>query len=528
MELWNELVKTALLGTQRQRPPQSAGDDALGATLSKLGGAASPDAALLGMAAAVITYQRAGWVPSAEDTEKLPQPCDRKDLPQPSERAAQALYRVLGGERKELLREWLSAASSAGKRVPDLALPQLLEIGAAKPELRDVIALVLGRRGQWLAAQNPEWAFAGGGATPAPSATDGAATAAADESFETAWETGVRPARVSLLTRLRKIDPAKARALLQSTWSQESAEDRTKFLSTFSAGLFPADEPVLEAALDDRSKEVRRVAADLLCRLPSSQLVARMTARAAPLLAWKPGKKPKVEVKLPPAPDKPAERDGVEPKSRNPRLGQKQWWLSQLVAAVPPGAWLKSWGATPAEIVEGVRKNEFETVLVSAWAQAAARHVDPAWAEALLATEAATVLEWAGEEVLAELIAALPPAKREAVLLDHVAAGMESGDDDILSTHLIKSHTGPWSEKLSRALVEKVRSGMRSRGKNRPYWTVTWLLKELAPRVPPAMLGEMSRGWPEGDKEWEQWKGSVDEFLATVQFRKEMLEEIRK
>ena len=36
------------------------------------------------------------------------------------------------------------------------------------------------------------------------------------------------------------------------------------------------------------------------------------------------------------------------------------------------------------------------------------------------------------------------------------------------------------------------------------------------------------KGWPEKEKEWDRWKGVVDEFLATVQFRKEMLEEVRR
>ena len=42
------------------------------------------------------------------------------------------------------------------------------------------------------------------------------------------------------------------------------------------------DEPFLESALDDRSREVRQQAADLLTRLPDSRLALRMAERAGP------------------------------------------------------------------------------------------------------------------------------------------------------------------------------------------------------------------------------------------------------
>jgi hypothetical protein len=520
MDLWDDLVKTALLGTQRQPPPRPPAGDALGAALEELS-PAPPDAALLGMAATVTTYRRAGWLPPAEDTSTLPAPVDRNDLPQPNPRAAQALYQILGGERKDLLPEWLAAAAAAGKRLPDLALPPLLEIGRTRPELRESLTRVLGKRGHWLAAQNPQWSYATG-------ATASESDAAAPTTPEADWETGTFAGRLALLGRLRRTDPARARALVQSTWSEEPADARTKFLSAFSAGLSPDDEPLLESALDDRGKEVRRVAADLLCRLPSSQLVRRMTQRATPLLAWKAGKKPKIEVTLPSAPDKAAERDGIDPKARGPRLGQKQSWLWQIVASVPPSAWTRAWGAKPAEIVETVRKSEFETVLVGAWALATARNEDPAWAEALLATEAATVSEYAGDEALAGLLQSLPPARREALVLENIAAGGDAAGFNPLTTQLLAALGPAWGEPLSRAVLARVRTAMRSKRDAYALYPMQQLLAEMALRVPPGMFKELSAGWPEEANGWDDWKTLVDKFLATVEFRRDMLEEIRK
>jgi hypothetical protein len=175
-----------------------------------------------------------------------------------------------------------------------------------------------------------------------------------------------------------------------------------------------------------------------------------------------------------------------------------------------------------------VRKSDFEAVLVPAWALAAARHADAAWAEAILATELATVLEHAGEQVVAELLAALPNARREALTLDHLSADV-GADEDPMVLHLLRSYAGPWSPRLARAIVDRVRTMVRRPGRGGGgYWTGATLLRDAALRVPPSMLDEMAPGWSDQAKDWDRWKGNVDEFLATLQFRRDMLEEVRK
>jgi hypothetical protein len=92
--------------------------------------------------------------------------------------------------------------------------------------------------------------------------------------------------------------------------------------------LTDEDAPFLDTALDDRSKEVRRAAADLLARLPTSVFVARMLARAQPLLSFKPAKllsRASLEVTLPSSPDASAARDGLDPKAfgQQKTLGEK-------------------------------------------------------------------------------------------------------------------------------------------------------------------------------------------------------------
>ncbi len=67
------------------------------------------------------------------------------------------------GEYPQLLPEWLQAVAVAQRRVPEEALPDLLDFGQARRELHEAISGVLGQRGRWLARLNPDWECALGG-----------------------------------------------------------------------------------------------------------------------------------------------------------------------------------------------------------------------------------------------------------------------------------------------------------------------------------------------------------------------------
>ncbi len=157
---------------------------------------------------------------------------------------------------------------------------------------------------------------------------------------QTVWQTGRKSTRSLLLRKLRETDPALALGLVASTWSEESAEERAAFLKMLAAGLSMADEPFLEDSLDDRSREVRRVAAGLLARLPGSRLVQRQLERAQACIKWKPGgflRKAQIEV---PAGnlDDGMLRVGVEPKHPSSCTVKKLVGWRKFWSAAPPSA----------------------------------------------------------------------------------------------------------------------------------------------------------------------------------------------
>ena len=212
---------------------------------------------------------------------------------------------VLQGEYPNVLPEWVRLAQQAGQRAPEEYLPALLDLGARETEMRSVVLAVVGRRGHWLAAYHPKWQYAREAVVLATQELD-------DAQIEAHWQTGSSSARLALLSHLRATDPARGRELLVNTWKTEKADDRRQFIAALEESLSMDDEPFLETALDDRSKEVRLAVAHCLSQLPDSRLSQRLRERATPLLTLKRGKKRHtLEISLTEECDKAMQRDGI-------------------------------------------------------------------------------------------------------------------------------------------------------------------------------------------------------------------------
>src|SRR5262245_363534 len=367
MSLWNEITNTALIGCERKPLALDPGADKLGGLLAQLG-QNDREGALLGAAVIVSLYERAGSLPP-KDTRPSPEACESDDAPRCGGLSATHLAMMLRGEYQPLLPEWLAKVAAAGQRAPEELLPPLLELGRMQERLREAILSVLGARGRWLAAQNPDWDYAAGGLD------------------ETLWEAGGRERRLSFLAEMRRRDATRARELLASSWEQESPKDRADFLPVFECGLSLDDESFLESALDDRRKEVRRAAADLLTRLPESALRQRMLERVRPLLTFKLNRlrRKTIEIRLPEACDKAMQRDGVEPKPYYHGVGEKAWWLQQMLGSIPPQVWSRESGWTISELIEVAGRSDWKSMLIEGWSQAARLCRDVEWADALIA-----------------------------------------------------------------------------------------------------------------------------------------------
>ncbi|WP_433891908.1 DUF5691 domain-containing protein [Streptomyces sp. CA-111067] len=439
---------SALLGTERRRPGGVVGGDAEEAALGLL------DAAAVG-----VLRRRGGVLPGVAGQRPAVAPVDgRAQMPAA---AQQRLGKLLadrtggssGGRRgaapnlAELLPQWLAAARREGFAAPPAQLPALLEAARARTDLRaDALALA-GPRGLWLAKLNPDWKFAlraGSGALTAAAA--GQDEEQDPQEAQKLWEEGLFAERIALLTRLRRSDPAGALALLTASWRSERAEDRLMFLDSLRIGLSADDEPFLEQALSDRSRNVRSTAAELLSALPGSALAARMAARARSHVSLGPDG---ITVEAPYECDAAMERDGVAPKPPSGR-GERAWWLGQLVDSAPLSTWPARFGGRgPEQIIELPVLDDWQSDLHAAWCRAAVRQRDPAWARALLGPPPVPAGPVAAVGDPAKLLSILPQEERARWVADFIAAHGLSEAFQMLGVCAV-----PWSERLGRAVVD--------------------------------------------------------------------------
>ncbi|MGW4083738.1 DUF5691 domain-containing protein [Streptomyces sp. NPDC004822] len=448
-DAWEELVTAALLGTDRRTPPDG-----------RPPGQEAP-VALLDRAAVETVRRRAGLRPARAADRPGPAPEDPRPALPPA--AARRLALLLadrpgaGGGRRgsapdlmELLPQWLAAANERGFAPPAQALPALLDAARGRTDLRPAALTFAGPRAVWLARLNPDWRFAlrtaPGGGTALPSLEDPA-------QVEQLWQEGLFAERVALLAAIRAREPSAARELLTTTWATERAEDRLMFLDSLRAGLGPGDEPFLEQALGDRSRNVRSTAAELLSALPGSALAARMAVRAGACVAVDhTGDAPTLTVEAPHECDAAMERDGVVAKAPAGR-GERSWWFGQLVEAAPLDTWTgRLGGRTPEEIVALPVADDWQGELHAAWCRAAVRQRDATWARALLGSPAAPEAGGPGAVSLAErakLLATLDGGERSAWVAGFIATHGLSEAFQLLGVCAV-----PWSGPLGRAVVD--------------------------------------------------------------------------
>jgi uncharacterized protein DUF5691 len=361
---WQDLVTAGLIGTERAgfSPSPVAGLPV------PAGAPEDPAALLLDQAALQTVARRGGRLPVP--AEPLPA-AEADPAPAVGRAAGRRLARLLAGQHPDLLAEWLAAAVARGRRAPAALLPALLDrvrrVSTADPDLRRLAVEAGGSRARWLAALNPDWKF----------------VTADTLAGEDAWRRGIAGQRRAYLTALRTRDPAAGRELIAGSWDAASPAERVMFVDAMAAGLSLADEPLLEAALDDRAEDVRGHAARMLTRLPGSALGRRMAERAVRCLRLEHSRgAQRLAVRPPGEPAAAMRRDGIRSRP-----------LPELMAATPLRTWTDTFGL-PARRIVAIAAGDWVSMLVpmvlSGWSQAAIIQDDQEWMAALIAAAFST------------------------------------------------------------------------------------------------------------------------------------------
>ena len=489
---WDDLVTTALLGTERRQPEVRSLPPGIAPTT--VGSADDTAGQLLAAAAAAAPYRRAGALPLRGVEPLVAAPSDPRPPLPPA--AATRLADLLVVADEDLLGEWLGAATRY--RPPGHLVPALLDSVRGRPALHGSAAVVAGPRGRWLAGVDEGWRRI----TDRAVADDGGFPPEDTGILDDAWTTGTPAQRLAWFAGARRRDPDAARDVLTAGWAAEDPRRRVELLEVLRSTLVPADEPFLEQALDDRRKEVRTSAAAALSALPVSALSRRMHARLATCLGAERRllRGNRVRVDAPTVCDSAMHRDGITAKP--PRgTGERAWWLRRLAALAPLTAWTELTGAdTPADVLTRLTGSDWRGEVVAGLAEAAVVQRDPTWAAALL-----RVVDPAES---GPLLAVVPPADRAELVVGLLR------ERSALRLDLLAAVPRPWPEALARYVLPRVA------GRALDDWEGRELARLTARRSPSRLHAEAVRLAPDHPT----YQRAVVDVLRA---RHDMLEELR-
>ncbi|AVQ83221.1 MULTISPECIES: DUF5691 domain-containing protein [unclassified Variovorax] len=400
MSHWNQLLQAALVGTSRQPVPPAAGmaGEFAGLLQALQGGEAQ--GRLLRMAGAVAVGRRAGFVAPKLPPSEAPVAAEDKRPELKDATLQAAIADALSSGPLRLQHEGLAALAAAGLRLPHSLLPLALDAGRRAIDLRPAVAPALGERGLWLAARNDDWRYAVGASEQADA--------------QTRWDEGSLDQRVAVLREQRQADPAGARERLAAELQQLPAKDRAALLGALAENLGPDDEALIDAQLKDRARDVRQAAVELLQRLPQSAHAQRIAAFLEPLLkhdgaTWR--------IDAPEAADARWKDDAIDPaRPTHEGLGERAWWLYQLVRQAPLSWWTARTGMTPAALLDWAAAGDWKDALLRGWNDAVIAAPDHDWCDAMLDRPRAQ-RAWIGQ-----LLALLPRARRERHWLAELGA----------------------------------------------------------------------------------------------------------
>ncbi|MGF1672567.1 MAG: DUF5691 domain-containing protein [Rivularia sp. (in: cyanobacteria)] len=502
MNIWQNLVKTAVVGTQRQELKIFIQGNPLSEVLSSLD-TNDKEGSLLAAAGTISLYQQAGKL-TAIDNKITLNTCELDDLPYCNQLSEQHLQMILSGEYSAFLPEWLKIIAQAGKLVSPKYLPELLTLGKRQHHLRKDILPVLGKRGIWLAAQNPEWNYVIG------------------ENTAKIWKSGSLESKKNLLKELRQSEAAKGRKQLQHIWSKEKSQERASLLEVLEVSLSIEDEGFLEEALEDKSKLVRDAAARLLLKIPESKLVQRMIKRVRPLLNLHNNN---IEVTLPKKCTLEMIQDGIDESKYIPSVGEKASLLSQMLACVPPIIWSDDWKKTPEELIKIVENHQWEKLFLSAWVLATIRSKNTAWAEALLKVNAKLYQHLSNtDDWIQKLLNILSDLQAQNLILDVLQDFPKIPFNSANPAFSLLINTPYiWNQEISQAVISSIKNYIEGNHQVN-NWQFGLALEKFYLQIDAYMYNEAADNltFETTENIPKSVIDAIDNFLVKLQFRYEM------
>lgn len=234
MSYWNNLKKSALLGTEKMPLQAELLPPSIREILDKTN-KNDQEGYFLKAAIMVMAYEKAGQSP---ENVILPEfrPAEQETQDFCSNEAVFVLKTIIQAENFNvfLFDKFLDKCIERKWVLPENILVEVFNKTPAKNLAK--VHEIIGTRGRWLTQFNESWQMQEKVLDP-----------------KTIWEEGKPSERKALFVKLRAESPSEALELLKQSWEQESANDRKEFINQLVTNISIADEDFLNEKYEELS-----------------------------------------------------------------------------------------------------------------------------------------------------------------------------------------------------------------------------------------------------------------------------------
>jgi hypothetical protein len=487
MQFWNQIIQTAMLGTDKKQLTAGELPEALAevSTVISSNTTLDKEEQFLQMASLAMNYRQSGTQPLQKADISIPL-APPEEKPYCNNRAAAVLKDIVAEDSNPLLTIWLQHCVSAGQLAPPSLLPVLLDKATQHKSLRTALENIMGKRGEWLCGFNPNWQF----------------TAA--ETDEERWQTGKPEQRRQVLQQLRSTDPALARQWLQETWAQENANSKAELIKALEVNLSEKDLEWLESLATEKSQKVKEEVLNLLKRLPESSVIQMYWEVVQESVRLKKGLlKSTLSVQLPTDINEAIFKTGIERLSGNQNnITDEGFVIYQLMTFIPPHFWETYLKDTPENIIKLFGRDKISEELIKAIGMATGRFKDSAWTKFFLHDE---------KKIYYDLLPMLSETERDEYLLtrfEHMA--------EAAVNLLIKENTSEWKLPIAKAVFKYIAAN--------PYQYNRSFYSRNIHLIPVQMLEELDSFLPAEEYQRNTWRSTSEYVKKLLQLKQRTIQ----
>lgn len=489
MQNWNDIVNTAMLGTEKKVPDINTVPQNLlpAIQLIQQNELTDKEEKFLQTAAVINNYQQCGVLPVKKENVSIA-PAPAEDKPYCSNAALLVLNDILSEENTPLLIFWLQHCVAAGQLVPPELVHRLLQLGAEQKKLQTFISACCGNRGRWLAGFNEAWNFS------------------VNQTAEEMWQTGTPEQRRQILTAVRKENPALAGEWLQQTWAQEDAATKTSFLEILQINISDADEAFLETLSAEKSKKVKELAQDLLKRIPGTAVLQQYENLLRQTVQLKKektllGLSSKTTLQLLPLADESILKTGIEKLSSSKEFTDEEFIVYQLASFVPPQFWQQHLNTNAEGIIKLMQDDALGKKLLPALVLATKRFCNYEWANAFLQHSKIFYLD---------IITLLPSQQKQ----DYSCQFFEGNEETIIQNAV--QFTSEWSSLLTQKIFTYTAKNMYQY--NRSFYS------QNIHMIPAQAVTVLQHCTPAEAYQQSAWAGNCDYITKLLSFKTQTIQ----